>query len=115
MGDVKCCIRHDDVLSRIVFGVHPDVFTKMGKPVVVISQTFCFCKEHWLFYRDACLCLIAEACGGDIGGISNSSTLAEGLGCWITLLGPGGGNYQLPYGMFEGIYLYFFSLVHWTR
>jgi len=111
MGDKCCVFGHSSFLPKIVFGIHPEVLAKMGKPVVVISQKFCFCEDHWRVYRDKCLRIIMNVCGGHIEGLSHDSKLAEGLGCWVTITGPGGDNFQLPYDAFERIYREFSSIV----
>ena len=118
MKRIECCAsehERNEILPRIVFGIHPEVVEKIGKPVVVISETFYFCRLHWLAHRKECLLIITKVYGGNIEELSHVSELKEGLGCWITLAGLGGDNFQLPYEVFEKIYRQFTRTVRRVR
>ncbi len=98
-----CAPEHDDILPRITFGIHPKVVPLKGRSVILISETFTFCHQHWPSHRDECFRIIKEVCGENLGQLSHTSELDMNLGCWVTLAGLDGGNFQLPYEAYEKI------------
>lgn len=90
-------------IDTITFGIHPDVLPLLGKSVCVIKETFSFCKRHSGVHIIECVRIIKEVCGNP-DHLCHDSKLKKDLGCWITITGPGGGNFQLSYKQFEEIY-----------
>lgn len=115
MKGQDCCIFGHSASHMITFGVHPEIFTHLGKSVAVIKEKFCFCQEHWLHCSADCLRIIAEVCRKNVEELSHSSELEKGKGCWITLSAlSNSGNFQLSYEDFENIYLQFVRTLRQT-
>jgi hypothetical protein len=93
---------------EVVFGVHPEIMPKIGRPAVVQLHNFHFCNKCRPWYETLISILIIKHTCLKLDNICSDPELHDNLGCWITIVdilgGPPPRNFQLDYDTFEPIY-----------
>ncbi len=101
--------RQDNRMSKIVFGVHPEMARQLKKFLVTQIEELHYCDVHIAIYQPPLIFLL-QSIAGDIDKICADSGLKDGLGCWISIIDPSGrctNNFQLSYEVFEKVYVSF--------